>query len=59
MSQKENKKLTSVYIDKQILEDFKLESGKRKFSIQKLVERTMSLYINDDEFRKTVQKHKL
>jgi hypothetical protein len=59
MSKNEDKKLTSVYINKDILEEFKILSFKHKFNIQKLVERTMSLYINDDEFRKTIQKHKL
>ena len=58
MSKNEDKKLTSVYINKDILEEFKILSFKHKFNIQKLVERTMSLYINDDEFRKTIQKHK-
>jgi len=59
MSKNEDKKLTSAYINKDILEEFKILSFKHKFNIQKLVERTMSLYINDDEFRKTIQKHKL
>jgi hypothetical protein len=59
MLKNEGKKLTSVYIDKDILEEFKILSFKHKFNIQKLVERTMSLYINNDEFRKTIQKHKL
>ena len=59
MLKNEGKKLTSAYIDKDILEEFKILSFKHKFNIQKLVERTMSLYINNDEFRKTIQNHKL
>ena len=36
---------------------FKVECIKRKFSFQKLAERTMHLYLMDDSFRKQVHNH--
>lgn len=55
----ENQKLTSVKIDEDLWETFKIECIKRKFSFQKLSERAISLYLNNEEFRKTITNHKL
>ena len=41
--------LTSVKIKTEL---FKIECVKRKFTLNKLVNRAVYLYINDDEFRK-------
>jgi len=51
MSEK-NQQLTSVKLDKDLFEQFKVECIKRKFSFQKLSERAVHLYLTSDEFRK-------
>jgi hypothetical protein len=54
----ENKEsLTSVKVDKDLFETFKIECVKRKFSLNKLVNRTMDLYLNDESFRKQVTNY--
>ena len=55
----EKQKLTSVKIDEELWENFRVECIKRKFSFQKLSERAIDLYINNEEFRKLVTNHKL
>jgi len=51
----ENKEqLTSVKVDKELFDVFKLECVKRKFSLNKLVNRAMDLYLNNEDFRKQV-----
>lgn len=54
----DNTQLTSVKVDKDIFDDFKIECVKRKFSLNKLVNRAMDLYLKDEEFRKSVTNHK-
>ena len=44
--------LTSVKIPEDLFEQFKIACVKHKFSVQKLTERSMYLYLTDDEFRK-------
>jgi hypothetical protein len=44
--------LTSVKIKTELFESFKIECVKRKFTLNKLVNRAVYLYINDEEFRK-------
>jgi len=54
----ENKEqLTSVKVDKELFDVFKLECVKRKFSLNKLVNRAMDLYLNSEDFRKQVTNH--
>lgn len=54
----ENKEiLTSVKVEKDLFETFKIECVKRKFSLNKLVNRTMDLYLNDENFRKQVSNY--
>ncbi len=50
--------LTSVKVEKDLFNTFKIECVKRKFSLNKLVNRAMDLYINSEEFRKQVTNHK-
>lgn len=50
--------LTSVKVNKEIFDTFKIECIKRKFSLNKLVNRAMDLYLNSEEFRKQVTNHK-
>lgn len=54
-----SKKLTSVKIDENLFENFKIECIKRKFSFQKLSERAIDLFLNDEEFRKQILNHKI
>jgi len=51
------KKLTSVKIDKSLWEDFRVECVRRKFSFQKLSERAIDLYLSDEEFRRKLTNH--
>ena len=52
-----NEQLTSVKVDKELFDVFKLECVKRKFSLNKLVNRVMDLYLNDEDFRKQVTNY--
>jgi hypothetical protein len=56
MSEK-NQQLTSVKIDMDLFDKFKIECIKRKFSFQKLSERAIHLYLTDEDFRKQVHNH--
>ena len=49
--------LTSVKIDNELFENFKIECIKRKFSFQKLSERAVHLYLTDENFRKQIHNH--
>ena len=49
--------LTSVKLDVDLFENFKIECIKRKFSFQKLSERAIHLYLTDEDFRKQVHNH--
>ena len=49
--------LTSVKLDTDLFENFKIECIKRKFSFQKLSERSIHLYLTDEIFRKQVHNH--
>mgnify|MGYP003647182200 CR=1 FL=1 len=57
MSNNGDKKLTSVKIDPQLWDLFKIECIKRKFSFQKLSERAIDLYMKDEDFRRKVTNH--
>jgi hypothetical protein len=47
-------KLTSVKVNPDQFEEFKILSIKYKGSLNKLVDVCMNLYINDEEFRKMI-----
>ena len=53
----QNKKLTSVKIDPELWDSFKIECIKRKFSFQKLSERAIDLFMKDEDFRRKVTNH--
>lgn len=55
---KKETQLTSVKVDKQKFETFRIESVKDKFPFSKLVNAAMSLYIIDKEFKKLVNNFK-
>ena len=50
-------KLTSVKIADRLFEDFKISSIRHKFNLQKLVNRVVHLYLEDEEFRKKLHNH--
>ena len=51
MTTQESKQLTSVKVDKILFQDFKEECIKYKFSLQKLADRAIYLYLTDEEFK--------
>lgn len=53
----DNTQLTSVKVDKDIFDNFKVECVRRKFSLNKLVNRAMDLYLTDENFRKQVTSY--
>jgi hypothetical protein len=53
----DNTQLTSVKVDKELFDDFKIECVKRKFSLNKLVNRAIDLYLTDENFRKQVTNY--
>jgi len=46
--------LTSVKVPEDLFEQFKIACVKYKFSVQKLTERSMFLYLTNDDFRKNI-----
>ena len=46
--------LTSVKLPDNLWESFRIECVKNKFSLQKLTERCMFLYLTNEEFRKQI-----
>jgi len=54
---KKDMTLTSVKVQSELFDDFKMSCVKHKFSLQKLVDRTIHLYLTDDEFRKSIHNH--
>ena len=53
----DTRKLTSVKVPTELFDKFKIECVRRKFSLQKLVERSMDLFLEDDTFRRQVTNH--
>ena len=54
MSIKKDMTLTSVKVKSDLFENFKIECVKRKFSSQKLADRSIYLYLTNEEFRKQI-----
>lgn len=52
-------KLTSVKIDEDLFNEFKIECIKRKFSFQKLAERAIHMYMKNEEFRREIHNLKI
>jgi hypothetical protein len=46
--------LTSVKVPEDLFEEFKIACVKYKFSVQKLTERCMFLYLTNEEFRQNI-----
>ena len=54
MSNKKPMTLTSVKVQSDLFENFKIECVRRKFSFQKLADRSLFLYLTDEDFRKQI-----
>ena len=49
--------LTSVKIKSDLWDEFRVECLKRKFSFQKLADRTIHKYLTDPDFRRDIHNH--
>jgi len=47
----DTKKLTSVKVEAELLQEFKEKCVRYKFSLQKLVDRSIYLYLTDENFK--------
>jgi hypothetical protein len=54
MANKRPMTLTSVKVQADLFENFKIECVRRKFSFQKLSDRAIFLYLTDENFRKQI-----
>ena len=54
MAEKKDMTLTSVKVKSDLFENFKIECVKRKFSFQKLADRSLFLYLTNEDFRKQI-----
>jgi len=54
MANSKDMTLTSVKVKSDLFENFKIECVKRKFSFQKLADRSIYLYLTDENFRKQI-----
>lgn len=45
------KKLTSVKVEEELLQEFKEQCVRYKFSLQKLVDRSIFLYLTEEDFK--------
>jgi hypothetical protein len=54
MSNSKKMTLTSVKVQSDLFENFKIECVKRKFSFQKLADRALFLYLTNEDFRKQI-----
>jgi hypothetical protein len=46
--------LTSVKVDPQLFSEFKVQCVQTRFTLQKLTDRALHLYITNDEFRNQI-----
>ena len=46
--------LTSVKVQTELFNDFKIECVRRMFSFQKLADRSLFLYLTNEDFRKQI-----
>jgi len=49
------KRLTSVKVEQTLFDKFKEECVKGKFSFQKLADRSIFLYLTDEDFKKRIE----
>jgi hypothetical protein len=56
-TEKKQMTLTSVKVNSKLWDEFRISCVKYKFSLQKLADRTIHLYLTDEDFRKKVHNH--
>lgn len=54
MANNNNQQLTSVKVNTQLFDDFKVVCVRTKLSLQKLTDRAMYLYVTDQAFRQHI-----
>jgi hypothetical protein len=57
MTNKNDMTLTSVKVNSELWELFRIDCVKYKFSLQKLTDRAIHLYLTDESFRKQLHNH--
>lgn len=50
-------KLTSVKVSEELFEEFKVLCVRTKFSLQKLVDRSIHMYLTNEDYRKQIHNH--
>ena len=58
VTKKKQTVLTSVKVDQDKFNDFKVECVRDKFTLTNLVNKCMDLYLNDEDFRKAILNYK-
>ena len=53
-----NTKLTSLKVEEQLFEDFKIEAFKYKFTFTKLVNNSLKLFMENEDFKKQIINYK-
>lgn len=51
--------LTSVKVHPELFDQFKISCIRYKFSLQKLTDRSIHLYLTDEVFRKQIHNHQI
>lgn len=59
MIQETKQHLTSVKVDSEVFNEFKILCIKYKFSLQKLSDRSIHSFVNDEEFRKKILNYSI
>jgi len=54
MSKNKDKRLTSVKVEPPLFDEFKVASIRTKIPLQKLVDRSMYLFLTDSDFRSKI-----
>lgn len=49
-----NKKLTSVRVEEELFQEFKIQCLRYRFSFQKLADRALYLYLTDEQFKERI-----
>lgn len=56
-SNKKEMTLTSVKVSSNLWDQFRISCVRHKFSLQKLTERSIHLYLTDENYRKQIHNH--
>ena len=54
---KKDMTLTSVKVQSELFNEFKISCVRHKFSFQKLAARCIHLYLTDEEFKRQIHNH--